>query len=190
MTKSVRLALQKRESRARTERKLRVIVNAIRQKGCVDCKIKNVAFHFDHRNPSTKVNAVCRYRFWAPKPLTLFLQEIAKCDCVCIPCHKQRTLMRRDKPPIYTKTMLNSIERERRLIKTIEYCQCGCLHKLNPNDVEFHHIDPDTKIASVTSLRKSPEKHQQELLKCKIVTSKCHREITKSYYDNKIGSFL
>lgn len=185
-----RHAIQMYESRLRIERKLKTIVNCIRQKGCVDCKIKNVAFHFDHRNPLEKIDAVCRYRYWACKPLSEFVNEIKKCDCVCIPCHKRRTRERnpaKNPPP---KAVVLSKLKELEIARNIGYCQCGCGKLLNENDMEFHHVDPSTKIAAVSSLRKRPRMHEEEIKKCIVITSKCHKEITTKVYVDRFLTAL
>lgn len=72
----------------------------------------------------------------------------------------------------------NSTERYKQLL--VDYkggaCQiCGynrCIQAL-----DFHHIDPDTKSFSISGGTKSLDKLKQEVDKCILVCSNCHREI-------------
>ncbi len=65
-------------------------------------------------------------------------------------------------------------------LKAIEYkggkCQiCGydrCIQAL-----EFHHIDPSTKTASVSTASRGWDWVKQEIDKCILVCANCHREI-------------
>jgi len=53
------------------------------------------AMDFDHRDPSNKVRAVTRM---INGSIDRMLAEAAKCDIVCVNCHRLRTFERRSKP--------------------------------------------------------------------------------------------
>jgi hypothetical protein len=48
---------------------------------------------FDHRDPATKSAALSRMLGHAG--LRRILDEVAKCDIVCVDCHRDRTFRRR-----------------------------------------------------------------------------------------------
>jgi hypothetical protein len=54
------------------------------------------AMQFDHRDPTSKRQAVTRMIGRAGTPR--ILDEVAKCDIVCVNCHRARTFDRRARP--------------------------------------------------------------------------------------------
>ena len=62
-------------------------------------------------------------------------------------------------------------------------CQCCGYNKCN-GALEFHHIDPKTKKFSISQYRSSDGYSlTEELDKCVLVCSNCHREIHAGYID-------
>lgn len=58
-------------------------------------------------------------------------------------------------------------------------CQC-CFYDVCNNALEFHHIDPTQKDFALGTLKSSPtmnEKISEELSKCVLVCSNCHKEL-------------
>lgn len=52
---------------------------------------------------------------------------------------------------------------------------CGLV--FDPQKLDFHHRDPSTKVATISSLtRASKEKRQAEIDKCDILCKLCHRQ--------------
>lgn len=72
---------------------MRAFVRAVRveSEGCSRCRstFNKAALEFHHRNPAEKVAAIGQIirTPWKYK-LTDLMNEIAKCDLVCTPCHK------------------------------------------------------------------------------------------------------
>lgn len=67
----------------------------LRDRPCVDCRKTFLPFvmEFDHRDPATKRSTVTRMLGRAG--LDGILAEVAKCDIVCVNCHRERTYRRR-----------------------------------------------------------------------------------------------
>ena len=88
-----------------------------------------------------------------------------KCLTLCKSCHN-----------------INTISRGRANKQTyIDYkggkCE-GCGYNTCQDALEFHHIDPSHKDPTFKSMRYwGLEKAKQELAKCKLVCSNCHREV-------------
>ena len=59
---------------------------------CEGCGTAMTRIEFHHRDPSTKRDAVSQMCSYAWKTI---LAEIAKCDALCVPCHRRRDLTRR-----------------------------------------------------------------------------------------------
>ena len=58
-------------------------------------------------------------------------------------------------------------------------CQC-CEYDRCSQALEFHHVDPSNKDFTIGSVKTSPtmnDKVEEELLKCVLVCSNCHKEI-------------
>jgi hypothetical protein len=71
------------------------LLDRLRSVPCVDCggRFPQCAMDFDHRDPSSKVSAVTRTVGRAS--VERILAEAAKCDIVCVNCHRLRTFERR-----------------------------------------------------------------------------------------------
>jgi hypothetical protein len=72
------------------------ILDQLRSVPCADCggRFPPCAMDFDHRDPSTKVQAVSRL---ITRSYATLMAEVAKCDIVCANCHHLRTDARRPK---------------------------------------------------------------------------------------------
>jgi hypothetical protein len=66
------------------------IIEAHKDKSCMDCGIQydSCAMTYDHRDPETKNFGVSEA--WS-RPIPDILEEISKCDVVCLICHSYRT---------------------------------------------------------------------------------------------------
>jgi hypothetical protein len=82
-----------------SKEKMRVYMNAYREKQrsiarkalgnkCAKCGAKKVPFHFDHIDPSTKINSIGNMIHFSKKA---FNEELKKCQLLCIPCHDKKT---------------------------------------------------------------------------------------------------
>lgn len=74
------------------------LLTRLRDVPCMDCggRFPSCAMQFDHRDPTSKRQAVTRMIGRAGTPR--ILDEVAKCDIVCVNCHRARTFDRRARP--------------------------------------------------------------------------------------------
>ncbi|MBI2780962.1 MAG: hypothetical protein HYX55_04080 [Chloroflexi bacterium] len=73
------------------------LLERLRSVPCTDCggRFSQCAMDFDHRDPSSKVSGVTRMIGRAS--IERILAEAAKCDIVCVNCHRLRTFERRSR---------------------------------------------------------------------------------------------
>ncbi len=81
---------------------------------------------------------------------------------------------------IIPKISKQEIKKQAVAIKGGKCCRCGYNKCINA--LEFHHIDPAKKTVSISKLTRLDNEAIQELDKCILVCSNCHREI--HYLDN------
>lgn len=97
-----------RAYQAEVKREVTDFVDAYKmQSGCADCGwCKHPqALEFDHRPDEIKGAEISDMR---KAPLSLVIEEIAKCDVVCANCHRIRTFNRRD----FTRNQFCDIRRQ------------------------------------------------------------------------------
>ena len=72
------------------------LLKRLRDVPCMDCggRFPTCAMEFDHRDPRMKTQAVMRMIGRAGTPR--IMDEVEKCDIVCVNCHRARTFERRD----------------------------------------------------------------------------------------------
>jgi hypothetical protein len=143
---------------------------------------------FAHRDPSTKSFALSgKVQLKSEKTL---LREVAKCDVVCANCHRVRTQRQRasfswswpqggDSPRLAAKTEI----RLRQVELLTRLCCVPCLDCAGsfPSFVmELDQRDPQTKRALVSRMagRASDRRILDEVAKCDVVCSNCHRNRT------------
>lgn len=80
---------QHRRMMRRMKRDRHIATLAIWKKaqGCSDCGVEDVALDYHHRDPSTKYASICDM---ACSSLERLIDEIAKCDVLCVSCHRDR----------------------------------------------------------------------------------------------------
>lgn len=141
-------------------------------KRCMDCGESDpVCLDFHHRNPDEKeFNIGHRGRYL---PRAKVLAEIAKCDVVCVNCHRKRHAKERNGDRI-----LPPIQRARWqfFLHLRGACRCSC----GVSDgvcLDYHHLDPATKSFGVAN--KAPTVSRERLLaeiaKCIVLCGNCHR---------------
>ena len=63
--------------------------------------------------------------------------------------------------------------------------QCSRCGENDPRCLDFHHLDPETKITTVSWLmgqRRSKKVILEEIAKCEAICSNCHRKLTLEPY--------
>ncbi len=138
---------------------------------CTDCG-RSFAYYvmdFDHRDPSLKVADVSilvkNSTSW-----DRVLEEIAKCDLVCVNCHRLRTYHGSNSYKTHRYKQHKLVLDE--LKSTVPCLDCGGHHK--PCQMDFDHLH--SKVSNVARLVGGPsDKLQNELAKCHLVCANCHR---------------
>lgn len=137
---------------------------------CVDCGglFPAVCMDFDHRDPSLKRFSISQG--FSNSPLTLMC-EIAKCDIVCANCHRIRTKKQRDGPP------LREYKEQTKLFEGFRGIPCMDCNTTYPVEcMDFDHRDPSTKSFTIGRNKwKQVDILLEEITKCDIVCSNCHR---------------
>lgn len=68
------------------------LLTYMQEQGCKDCGIKDpLVLEFDHIDPETKIESVCKLLQKGRKMETI-LAEVAKCEVRCCNCHRRRTI--------------------------------------------------------------------------------------------------
>ena len=86
----------RRIAQRKTEALRRDLLLNLRDRPCMDCRNRFAPYimQFDHRDPSNKSFLVCET--WLSSEARI-LREAAKCDIVCPNCHRDRTLVQRQR---------------------------------------------------------------------------------------------
>jgi len=154
---------------------------------CADCggRFAGHQMDFDHRDPSQKSFNLCSSRA-ALKSREQILAEAAKCDVVCVNCHRLRS-RNRHRQWLASRIQAASprIESQRARwryqaevldqLRSVPCADCG--GRFAQCSMDFDHRDPSTKTARVPALvgRAGIRRILAEVAKCDIVCANCHR---------------
>lgn len=161
------------------------LLRDVRRVPCADCggQFKPYQMDFDHRDPSTKSFNVMAGRAMLMSTRRV-LAEVAKCDIVCVNCHRLRTrdaersrVRRRITGPVQTAKLQRWRDQAAMLaeLRNVPCADCGGLFE--PCAMDFDHTDATAKRHTVTRMvgRASTEAILAEVAKCDIVCANCHR---------------
>ena len=166
------------------------LLNQLRQVPCAECRgcFPPYTMDFDHRDPGTKSFALggkCQL-----KSKEVLLREVAKCDVVCANCHRIRTHRQRASftwswPKGGTSARLAEMTamrlRQTELLRRLRSVPCvDCGGSFPVAVMEFDHREPATKRGLVSHMpgRASTRRILEEVAKCDIVCTNCHRRRT------------
>lgn len=185
------------KSRLNTNKRRRNRINwlqTLKNKPCMDCGklYEPRCMDFDHLRDKTK--GVTRMLLDNASEERI-LEEIEKCDLVCVLCHNIRTQKRLDeKYPVkkYNKYTLRNIE----IINQAKNVACGLCGILYPTyNMQLDHIDPHDKYKDISQLKNFKlDILIKELEKCQVFCALCHRrksiweQQAKKYPVNRIKS--
>jgi len=155
------------------------IQNLKLNKPCIDCgKIyEPYCMDYDHiPGRGKKINTISRLVL-SNIPKNIVLDEIEKCDLVCILCHNNRTNNRLNEKYLdrkYRKHQLRNIE----IINSFKSNPCYiCSHQYDLHNMQIDHIDPSNKLYNICSLKSCRLNILLlELEKCKPICALCHRK--------------
>lgn len=145
-------------------------IDLIKSVPCKDCGgiFPPYVMDFDHRNLSTKEHDINFLLNNTTCPWQRILDEIAKCDVVCVCCHRMRTW----KTPV-------RLDNRRKLViekKSVPCADCG--ENFHYCQMDFDHVRGE-KLDCVSRL-KSRNTLLTEIEKCDVVCANCHRKRTQA----------
>lgn len=151
-------------------------VNNLKNKPCIDCgkTFPPECMEYDHLLNKVEIIGYA-YRKWSK---THLLEEIAKCELVCVLCHRNRTYLRKQEVAkgwqntqsykMYQRGMFYIWMAKSKPCKI-----CGVQYL--PWQMELHHL-PGTKERLIGRLiRYSLDRLQEEIDKCEVLCAACHR---------------
>lgn len=155
------------------ENRGKLILDYLLEHPCVDCGERNpVVLEFDHL--SGKVENISKMMFRSS--VQRLKKEIAKCDVVCVNCHRIRSQLRIDLDKdngdkLYGNKQFDYINNYKILHPCID-CRKNDIRFL-----EFDHIR-GVKIKEIPGMARtgySIQRIQAEIAKCEVVCANCHR---------------
>ncbi len=154
-------------------------------KSCHDCGETNLTLlENDHVNDNKYRDKNGKRVGMRAIPINQMKEELAKCQVVCIWCHRIRTHGRRA-PSALTKQQ-NYVNNEKRRRGRCEHCNTFDVNRLYLFD--FDHIDRKEKLCRIAGLvaDKAPiKKIDTELKKTQMLCCKCHRLKTAEELNHK-----
>ena len=152
-------------------------VDKLKDFPCVDCGIKYEPSCMDFDHLYDKVMAVSKM-IHETFSLENIKKEIAKCELVCVLCHKNRTHQRHQVKG--RKQQYPCYDRNRAIVVLAKDTECAiCGIKRDYWQMEFDHITIDKEAAVGDLMSGSAEKIHAEINKCQVLCSLCHRRKTK-----------
>ena len=166
------------------------LLRDLRRVPCADCggRFKPHQMDFDHRDPSAKEFNVMTSRVMLMSTARV-LAEVAKCDIVCVNCHRVRSReQHRARLTHWTPGTSARLDEQRTLwrrqaamLDRLRDTPCGdCGGSFPPCSMDFDHREPAEKLSCVPAMigRAGDARILAEVAKCDIVCANCHRART------------
>jgi len=178
-SKNVEQNVAYREARREHYRKLNVTtqkrrkierhaaIDQIKSVPCAECRgsFPPYVMDFDHREPVDKKHEISFLLNKTSCPWQRILDEVAKCDVVCVRCHRLRTWVPSQKP----------LDNRCKLIIQLKAVPCvDCGKSFHYYQMDFDHVR-GKKVREVPLL-KNRAAILIEAAKCDVVCANCHRE--------------
>jgi hypothetical protein len=184
-SKNIELSRQNTNNR-RAER-IKWLQDLKKSKPCLDCNniYEPYCMDFDHvPERGQKVQSVSRMVL-SNSPKEKILEEIQKCDLVCVLCHNKRSYNRLISKLVPSKKHRPNVE----LIQKFKNKPCAdCGKQYDYYNMQLDHIDPSTKLYNICQLRnRNFDILQKELAKCQVLCALCHRK--KSIIEQKENKY-
>jgi hypothetical protein len=166
-----RVKIYKQKYKDKTKDYNRSLVQQIKENNsCNICgETRFYCLDFHHRDPSTKKDTVCNLIRHGYSTQTI-KEEIDKCDIICSNCHRKE----------HTNTYKYLTKKARYVLELKKKSCCSKCGLSIPECLDFHHIN-DNKTDDIGAMLRnkniSLEDIKNEIDKCIIVCSNCHREI-------------
>ena len=158
-------------------------IDALKSVPCAECgkSFPSYVMDFDHRDPSQKKDEINFLVNMTTCPWPRILDEIQKCDVVCVNCHRLRHS--KGAPPKDARG---------RLIAGLKSAPClDCGGQFHSSQMDFDHVRGQ-KVSEVPILR-SNAAILEEAAKCEVVCANCHRvrtqkKVTARIYVSELSS--
>lgn len=142
---------------------------------CTDCGqiYEPYCMDYDHvPERGEKIKSVSRMVI-DNTPKEVILEEIKKCDLVCLLCHNKRTHLRFNGERKYKPHQQRNID----IINKFKNKPCTmCGHQYELYNMQIDHIDSSVKLYDVCQLKsRKLEILGAELVKCQVLCALCHR---------------
>lgn len=176
------------DSMSRSMDRRHAFLDSLKTGPCTDCGKRHSPhiMDFDHRpgvhkeRTKSRLNTVSYLIVSAPIPRVL--AEIKKCDLVCSNCHRERThrrLVAQSVVRVDPSAQYQAHQRRRELIWSMKRVPCAdCNVRYEPYIMDFDHRPGVEKVGAVSTLQVSRKRLLEEIAKCDVVCSNCHRERT------------
>lgn len=142
-------------------------IDKLKSAPCADCGVSYPPYvmDFDHRDPSNKSAEINHLINKTCAPWSRILEEVTKCDVVCVCCHRLRTW----------NTPKKALDNRRKLIISLKDVPCAdCGDTFHYSQMDFDHVHGE-KVREVPLL-KNKAAILKEAAKCDVVCANCHRE--------------
>lgn len=153
-------------------------IKSLKSKPCVDCGIQYPYYvmEFFHKNLNNKLfNINYNSRIYSQEKIQ---EEAEKCDLVCSNCNRVRENLRR----LSTTGILNinNFKPLRKIYNTIKQSNTSCkdcMKEYPPHVLDFDHVIKGSKKFNISQYNRKANKSTliNEINKCEIVCSNCHR---------------
>ena len=172
-----------KSKRARRARARAFLLEHLRANPCIDCGERDpVVLEFDHLRE--KISGVAAMSEDGASPRRL-AAEIAKCQVVCVNCHRRRTARRRGsyRLPGSEQRLEGRPTRARRnirwLLGVLASSACADCAEADPVVLEFDHVGPKRAALPVLAYGiYSIATLEAELAQCVVRCANCHRRRT------------
>ena len=158
---------------------LKQLVDSLKNAPCTDCgeQFEPECMEFDHLR--SKIAGIAQL-IHSCCSLDTILSEIRKTELVCLLCHRQRSHERVVKHSTTSQRM--RISRNQDFVNRMKSKPCLVCNKVyRPWQMDFNHINPSTKKLAIADMAKtsfSIKAITQEIAKCELLCSICHRRKT------------
>jgi hypothetical protein len=179
-------AKQKRRDKKRALR-IRQEIRSIKESHpCTDCGqfYPYYCMDYDHLDASLKIKHIKGMMgTLSRKHVT---EELAKCELVCVNCHRVRTFKRRT--DWYNSKVPQRVRNYEIILREKDRPCSDCGFVFHPSAMDFDHRSGEVKVDIIVgcAARFGKEKLLKEIAKCDVVCANCHRKRTFLRMHNKV----
>ncbi len=168
-----RVDAQKRAYTARFVQKR----DELKNQPCADCgrRYHPRLMDFDHLVVGSKTRVIGRMR----ANVQALVEEIAKCELVCVMCHRARTQLRRDASRKPRRLGDGSIHRRQVYISKAKTGPCALCSLSFPSwQMDLDHLHSKVIDLAAAARKLTLEEIDTEIKKCRLLCALCHRAHT------------